>query len=23
MEREKAPNRWEDWRFRIVEVTPD
>jgi Protein of unknown function (DUF3305) len=23
MERETAPNRWEDWRFRIVEVVPD
>jgi hypothetical protein len=23
MEREKAPNRWEDWRFRLVEVVPD
>ena len=23
MERDKAPNRWEDWRFRIVEVLPD
>ena len=23
MEREKAPNRYEDWRFRIVEVVPD
>ena len=22
MERETAPNRWEDWRFRIVEVVP-
>jgi hypothetical protein len=22
MEREAAPNRWEDWRFRIVEVVP-
>jgi hypothetical protein len=22
MEREKAPNRYEDWRFRIVEVVP-
>lgn len=23
MERDKAPNRWEDWRHRIVEVVPD
>jgi hypothetical protein len=23
MEREKAPNRWEDWRHGIVEVLPD
>jgi hypothetical protein len=23
MERETAPNRWEDWRFRIAEVVPD
>ena len=23
IEREKAPNRWEDWRFRIAEVLPD
>lgn len=23
MEREKAPNRWEDWRFRLIEVVPD
>ena len=23
MEREKAPNRWEDWRHSIVEVVPD
>ncbi len=23
MERERAPNRWEDWRFRLVEVVPD
>ena len=23
LEREAAPNRWEDWRFRIVEVLPD
>jgi len=23
MERETAPNRWEDWRFRVVEVTED
>jgi len=23
MERERAPNRWEDWRFRIAEVVPD
>ena len=23
MEREAAPNRWEDWRFRISEVVPD
>jgi len=23
MEREAAPNRWEDWRFRIIEVVPD
>ncbi|HSV69748.1 MAG TPA: DUF3305 domain-containing protein [Methylibium sp.] len=23
IEREKSPNRWEDWRFRIVEVLPD
>jgi hypothetical protein len=23
MEREKSPNRFEDWRFRIVEVVPD
>ena len=22
MERETAPNRWEDWRFRIAEVVP-
>ena len=22
MEREAAPNRWEDWRFRVVEVVP-
>jgi hypothetical protein len=22
MEREAAPNRWEDWRFRIVDVVP-
>jgi len=22
MERETAPNRWEDWRFRVVEVVP-
>jgi Protein of unknown function (DUF3305) len=22
MERETAPNRWEDWRFRLVEVVP-
>ena len=22
MERETAPNRWEDWRFRIVDVVP-
>ena len=22
MERERAPNRWEDWRFQIVEVVP-
>jgi hypothetical protein len=22
MERERAPNAWEDWRFRIVEVVP-
>jgi hypothetical protein len=22
MERETAPNRWEDWRYRIVEVVP-
>ncbi len=23
IEREKNPNRWEDWRFRIAEVLPD
>ncbi|HZT55399.1 MAG TPA: DUF3305 domain-containing protein [Burkholderiaceae bacterium] len=23
IEREASPNRWEDWRFRIVEVLPD
>lgn len=23
MEREAAPNRWEDWRFRLAEVVPD
>lgn len=23
VEREAAPNRWEDWRFRIAEVLPD
>ena len=23
MEREKAPNRWEDWRHTVVEVLPD
>lgn len=23
MEREARPNRWEDWRFRVVEVVPD
>lgn len=23
IERERAPNRWEDWRFRIAEVVPD
>jgi hypothetical protein len=23
IERERAPNRWEDWRFRIAEVLPD
>ena len=23
IEREKAPNRWEDWRFRVAEVLPD
>ena len=23
IEREKAPNRWEDWRFRLVDVVPD
>jgi len=23
MEREAKPNRWEDWRFRIVDVVPD
>lgn len=23
MERERAPNRWEDWRHRVVEVVPD
>ena len=23
MEREAAPNRWEDWRFSIVDVVPD
>jgi Protein of unknown function (DUF3305) len=23
MEREKAPNRWEEWRFRLVDVVPD
>ena len=23
MEREAAPNRWEDWRFRVVEVLHD
>lgn len=23
IERETAPNRWEDWRFRIAEVLPD
>jgi len=23
MEREQAPNQWEDWRFRVAEVVPD
>jgi len=23
IERERAPNAWEDWRFRVAEVTPD
>ena len=23
MAREKAPNRWEDWRFRLLDVVPD
>ena len=23
MEREAQPNRWEDWRFRLVDVVPD
>lgn len=23
LEREKAPNRWEDWRFRLADVVPD
>jgi Protein of unknown function (DUF3305) len=23
IERERAPNQWEDWRFRVAEVTPD
>ena len=23
MEREAAPNRWEDWRFRLLDVVPD
>ncbi len=23
IERERAPNQWEDWRFRIAEVVPD
>ena len=23
MERERAPNQWEDWRFRIADVAPD
>jgi hypothetical protein len=23
MERDRAPNRWEDWRHRLVEVVPD
>ncbi len=23
MERERAPNQWEDWRFRLAEVVPD
>ena len=23
VERDRAPNRWEDWRFRIVDVVPD
>jgi hypothetical protein len=23
IEREKAPNQWEDWRFRVAEVMPD
>jgi hypothetical protein len=23
IERERAPNRWEDWRFRVADVVPD
>ena len=23
IEREQSPNRWEDWRFRVVDVVPD
>jgi hypothetical protein len=23
MEREQAPNRWEDWRLRVADVVPD